>query len=48
MKNKKSIKINKQNTKQKIILKLPIIINIINFVLVAAFFVYLYFWIKRH
>lgn len=36
-----------KGTKQKIVLWLVVIITAINFLLVAGFVVYLYFWIKR-
>lgn len=37
-----------KKTKIKILKKLPIAFHIINFILAAAFLVYLYFWVKRH
>lgn len=40
-----NLKMNKE-TKQKIILWLTIIITAINFLLVVAFVVYLYFWVE--
>ena len=37
-----------KKTKQKTLVWLTITITAINFLLVAAFIVYLYFWVKRH
>ena len=36
----------KKKTKQKIIVWLTIIITAVNFLLLVAFVVYLYFWVK--
>jgi len=36
----------KKETKNKILKKVPIALHIVNFLLIAAFLVYLYFWIK--
>jgi len=46
---KKVIKASKlRNKKQKIIIRIAAAFTIINFILVLAFFIYLYFWLKRH
>ena len=46
--NKKSIKKNKtkKSKKEKILIGVTIAMHIINFLLLAGFFVYLYFWVK--
>ena len=46
--NKKSIKKNKtkRSKKEKILIGVTIAMHIINFLLIAGFFVYLYFWVK--
>jgi len=43
---KSKIKIMKKTTKQKILIWLTIIITAVNFLLVIAFVVFLYFWVK--